>query len=120
MGNGLMAPPEESRVFVAIGMLQSEVSNLSDKFDELNQRTTDEQRKVHDIVVATSEAIRNLTRIIDEMKPLTDDYREKRAEKRGEERYKSWLYGLVASAGGLMVFILGKLWDAFTTRPPHP
>jgi len=74
---------------------------------------------VHDIVVAISEAVRNLTREVTEMKLLTEDYRERRAEKRGEEKYKNWLYGFVASIGGLMVFLLGKIWDFIMTRP-HP
>lgn len=110
---------DENRVYIAIGVLQSEVTTLSEKFDELAERSTEEHRKVHDIVVATSEAMRNLARDIAEMKPLTDDYRERRAEKRGEEKYKNWLYGFVASVGGLVVFILGKVWDVVSARP-HP
>lgn len=110
---------DEERVFRAIGALERQVSNLSERFDDLAERSSDEHRKVHDIVVATSEAMRNLARDVSEMKPLTDDYRERRAEKRGEEKYKSWLYGLVASIGGLVVFLLGKVWDIIVARP-HP
>lgn len=119
MGTALMAADEE-RVFTAIGRLEKGLSNLSEKFDRLDERTTEEHNTVRDIVTATSEAIRNLTATVGEMKPLTDDYRETRAEKRGEEKYKSWLYGFVASVGGLIVFILGKLWDRFAAAPPHP
>jgi hypothetical protein len=118
MSGALMAA-DENRVFVAIGVLQAEVENLRDDFKELKESTIEEHRKVHDIVVATSEAVRNLVRVVDEMKPLTDDYREKRAEKRGEERYKNWLYGLSASIGGFLVLVLSKTWDAISARP-HP
>ena len=118
--------PDAEKVYVAIGILKSEVSNLSDKIDGIQDRTTDEHRKVHDIVVATSDAMRNLVRTvddlkrsIDEMKPLTEDYREKRAEQRGEDRYKNWLYGLAASIGGLIVLVLSKAWDVVSARP-HP
>lgn len=118
MSGALMAA-DENRVFVAIGVLQAEVENLRDDFKELRESSVEEHRKVHDIVVATSEAVRNVVRIVDEMRPLTDDYREKRAEKRGEERYKNWLYGLAASIGGGAVVILSKVWDAVSARP-HP
>lgn len=111
MVSGALMAADENRVFVAIGVLQAEVENLRDDFKELKESALEEHRKVHDIVVATSEAVRNIVRIVDEMKPLTDDYREKRAERRGEERYKNWLYGLAASIGGFVVLILSKVWD---------
>lgn len=120
MSGALMAAAEENKVYVAIGVLQSEVENLRDDFKELKESTVEEHRKVHDIVVATSEAVRNLTRIVDEMKPLTEDYREKRAEKRGEEKYKNWLYGMAASIGGLIMLVLSKLWDLIASRPHLP
>jgi ribosomal protein S15P/S13E len=110
---------DEERAFEKLGALEVQVANLSIRIETLAERSSDEHRKVHDIVVATSEAMRNLTREVAEMKPLTEDYRERRAEKRGEEKYKNWLYGFVASVGGLMVFLLGKLWDLIAARP-HP
>ena len=120
MSGALMAAADENKVFVAIGVLQSEVENLRDDFKELKDGTVDEHRKVHDIVVATSEAVRNLTRVVEEMRPLTEDYREKRAEKRGEEKYKNWLYGMAASIGGLIMLVLSKLWDLVASRPHLP
>ncbi len=118
MGTQLM-PTDENRVFTAIGMMQGQLTNLSDKVDEYQAESTAEHRKVHQIVDALSEAMRNQTRMIEEMKPLTDDYREKRAEQRGEDRYKNWLYGLAASIGGFIVLILSKAWDVIAARP-HP
>lgn len=112
-------PQEESRIFVAIGILQAEVSNLRDDLQTFKEDSTEEHRKVHDIVVATSEAIRNITRIVDEMKPLTDDYRERRAELRGEDKYKNWLYGMAASIGGFVALVGKGLWDVMSSRP-HP
>jgi hypothetical protein len=136
MGNELM-PIEENRVFTAIGMLQSQVSNLADQLVEVSNKSTEEHRKVHDIVDAQSEAIRNLTRMVDEMKPhvesykmkamaieksivLTEDYRDRQSEQRGEDRYKNWLYGFAASIGGLIVLILSKAWDVIASRPHIP
>lgn len=118
MGNALM-PTDENRVFTAIGLVQGQLTSLSDKVDEYQTASTEEHRKVHQIVDALSEAMRNQTRLIEEMKPLTDDYRERRAEQRGEDRYKNWLYGLAASIGGLVVLILSKTWDVIAARP-HP
>lgn len=123
------------KLHAAVGSLRSEVKSLFDKFERLEETTITEQRKVHDIVVAQSEAVRNLDRDVREMKPVTDeyrlnrealekarklaeDYREERAEKRGEDKFKKWLYGLAASVGGLIAMILGKLFDKFTAGPP--
>jgi hypothetical protein len=136
MGRDLMAD-EESRVFEAIGELRRSVENLSDKIDAVDERSITEHRKVHDIVVATSEAVRNVARDVAEMKPpvedyrlkaaalseaveLADDYKEKRAEDRGAEKFKKWLYGLAASVGGLIAILAGKLIDWLMARPHIP
>jgi hypothetical protein len=140
MGRELM-PAEESRVFEAIGELRGELrkalENLANKIDGIDERTVTEQRKVHDIVVATSESVRILTRDVAELKPpvedyrlkaaalkeaveLTDDYKEERAEKRGEDRFKKWLYGFAASIGGLIAVMAGKLIDWLLARPHIP
>lgn len=126
MGTALMGP-DADKIFVAIGVLKAELSNLGEKFDDLHQRTTEEQRKVHDIVVATSESQRivvrtldNLQRLVDEMKPLTDDYREKRAEARGAARLAGWLYTAAAAAGGMIALGAGKVFDLISNRPHIP
>lgn len=108
MGSALMAADEE-RVFKAIGRLEEQVSALSERFDALATDSMKEHRKVHDIVLALSESNRNVARDVAEMKPLTDDYREKRAEARGAARLARWLYGLAAAAGGGIVFVLGEI-----------
>src|SRR5436190_16275319 len=77
MGNALM-PTDENRVFTLIGLVQGQLTSLSDKVDDFQQASTEEHRKVHNIVDALSEAVRNLVRIVEEMKPLIDDYRDKR------------------------------------------
>jgi chromosome segregation ATPase len=123
MSGALMAA-DESRVFAAIGSLETQIKHLSERFDALEERTTVEQNKVHDIVDATSEAVRNLTRLIAEMKPLTDDYRERRAEQRGEdrinERVSKYLYAAASAIGGIVVFAAGKIFDWLTKQPPPP
>lgn len=135
-----MPPSDIERLFTALGMLTSQVSTLSDEMSEWRSATTEEHRKVHDIVVASSESVRIIARDVAEMKPyveayklkasdidkaviLADDYQEERAERRGADKFKKWLYGLWAGGGALLVFVLGKLWDMITaagTRPPHP
>lgn len=133
---GTLMPSEDNKIFAALGSLQTQVSSLADKVDNFHAASTEEHRKVHDIVDATSEAVRNIARDVAEMKPhvesykhkaesidgavnLAHDYREERAERRGADKLKKWLYGLWASLGALLVFLLGKIWDALTIRP-HP
>lgn len=115
MGNELVSE-DVGKLHAAVGSLRTEVKNLLDKFEELKESTITEQRKVHDIVVAQSEAVRNLDRDIREMKPLTDDYRERRAEWRGAWKFVIALY---VSIGGLITLALGKLFDWITTLR-HP
>lgn len=151
MGTALVED-DVGKLHAAVGFLRSEVQNLLDKFedhrretsekiDALQRETVKEHREVYNIVAATSEAMRNVDREVQAMKPLTEeyrlkaaaldqarklaeDYREERAEKRGEEKFKKWLYGLAASVGGLIALILGKLFDRLTggtpPMPPHP
>lgn len=130
-------PTEEARVFVALGKLEERIAGLSDKIDGIDQRSTAEHRTVHDIVVATSESVRNLTRMVEDMKPpvedyrlkaaaiheaveLAGDYKEQRAEDRGAEKYRSWLYGIAASVGGLIAILFSKLIDYLLARPHIP
>jgi hypothetical protein len=100
----------------SIGALQADVRNLAKEVEKHKQDSTTEHRKVHDIVVATSEAIRNLTGIVSEMKPLTDDYREKRAEARGAKRL---LVAMYAFGGAGAVKALDWIVSLFPARP-HP
>lgn len=58
----------------------------------LEESSTREHRIVHDIVKATSDAVRTLDAKVDEMKPLTDDYRERRAEARGAAKLIHFMY----------------------------
>ena len=129
-----------ARLHAAVGFLRSEVQNLIDKFgelkdetatkiDDLHRETVKEHREVHNIVAATSEAMRNLDRDVREMKPhfedyrlkaaslnealeLSKDYRERRAEWRGAWKFVIALY---VSIGGLITLALGKLFDWLTT-----
>lgn len=136
MGTSLM-PAEENRVFALLGMLQNQMATLSENFDNFKNDTVEEQRKVHDIVVATNEAMRNIARDVSEMKPHVESYKMKaekldeaiqagkeykveKAEERGAEKFKKWIYGLVASASAFGAIMLGKLIDWITSRPHVP
>lgn len=116
-GGGLQVMSGElDHLSMAIGGLQAEVKILTRTVRDNQEASTDEHRKVHDIVVASCEAIRNLTKIVEEMKPLTDDYREKRAEGRGRTRM---IHALYVSGGGLMGALIARAMDIFSVKP-HP
>jgi hypothetical protein len=101
---------------VSIGRLQAGIENLAKTVGEHREESTREHRKVHDIVDAMSEGVRNLTHIVAEMKPLTDDYREKRAEARGAKRL---LVAMYAFGGAGAVKALDWIASLFPARP-HP
>lgn len=101
---------------VAIGELQAEMRILSERVRENQEITTAEHREVHDIVSAMSESVRIIVRDISEMKPLTEDYREKRAEARGAVRL---LYAVYAFVGGSIAIIGSKILEYIQSRP-HP
>jgi hypothetical protein len=100
----------------SVGELRADVRNLATTVRENNEATTREHRTVHDIVVATSESMRVLTARVEEMKPLTDDYREKRAEARGAAKFAIALW---VTLGGLITVGVSKFSDWITMRP-HP
>lgn len=102
---------------LVIGGLQTEIRLIAQEVRDNQITATDEHRKVHDIVVATSEAVRNLAADVAQMKPLTEDYREKRAEARGAARLVHWLY---VSGGGLVGAAAVRVMDVFGGKPPHP
>ena len=89
---------------------------LAQTVKENQEASTDEHRKVHDIVVATSEAVRNLAATVKEMKPLTDDYRERRAEARGAAHLAKVLY---VTFGGIAGAFASRALDWFSVKPPH-
>lgn len=100
----------------AIGALQAEIKSLSRTVHYNQETSTTEHRKVHDIVVATSEAVRNLAKTVSEMKPLTDDYREKRAEARGAAHLIKFLY---VTMGGIIGAAAARMMEFFSVKP-HP
>lgn len=102
---------------VAIGGLRADVSNLARIVHANQEASTDEHRKVHDIVVATSESVRNLAKEVAEMKPLTNDYRERRAEARGAARLIHLLY---VAGGGIAGAVTAQVMSIFGGKPPHP
>jgi len=134
---------DAERVYEAIGELREQVSNLSRKIDDRDARSTEEHRKVHDIIVAMSESTRIMARDVAEMKPhveaykmkaeklddavtTAEAYRVEKHEERGAEKYKKWMLGLFASGGALGAVGIGKLIDRWWPAvhlppgPPHP
>ena len=100
-----------------LGRIEEQIKTLFKKFETLEENSTREHRVVHDIVEATSDAVRTLTQKVDEMKPLTDDYREKRAEARGAARLVHLVYVV---AGGIAGAMAAQVMAIFGGKPPHP
>lgn len=126
-------PGELHELSVAIGSLQADVRTLSRTVRDNQEASSEEHRKVHDIVVATSEAVRNLAakvaemkpnndavpdlkNKVSEMKPLTDDYRERRAEDRGKQKLMHLLY---VAFGGIAGALTTWVMSLFSIKP-HP
>jgi len=95
-----------------LGRIDEQIKTLFKRFDDLQESSTREHRVVHDIVEATSDAVRTLTHKVDEMKPLTDDYREKRAEARGARKLITLLYVTFASIAGAVSSWLMQYFQA--------
>src|SRR5262245_18784476 len=103
-------PGELHELSVAIGQLNEGVKNLKETVRENQETSTREHREVHNIVVAMSESVRNIAKDVAEMKPLTEDYREKRAEARGAARL---LHAVYALGGGTVALIGGEILKMF-------
>lgn len=116
MGAVVIMATELDHLSMVIGGLQTKIDILTQTVMDNHETSTEEHRKVHDIVVAASEAVRNLTRIVAEMKLLTDDYRETRAERRSAKRVVTFLY---VTVGGIAGAFASKIVDFFTMKP-HP
>lgn len=101
---------ELHQLSVEIGGIKAELRHLRQLIEQTRDQSTEEHRKVHDIVAATSDAMRTLARTVAEMKPLTDDYREKRAEARGAARL---VRVFNAAAGGAVALILEQVVKLF-------
>ena len=108
---------ELHQLSVEIGALNANVENLTKLVEVARIESRDEHRKVHDIIDALSEAVRGLTATVKEMKPLTDDYREERAEKRGAKRFISSAYAL---GGAGIAVVVSKLAEWWLSIRPHP
>ena len=109
-------PGELHELSVAIGKLQNGMETLEETVRHNQEVATREHREVHNIVVAMSESVRNIAADVAEMKPLTEDYREKRAEARGAARFLKAGWAL---AGGSVAFAMGKAVEFFSSKP-HP
>lgn len=130
-------PEEVDRLAALIGEVKGGLDHLAREFENHKHQTVKEQREVHNIVVATSEAIRNLTRTVDEMKPLTDswrmkapvveemkplvdDYRTKRDQASGIAKFAVMLW---VTVGGAVVIVFNRITEAISSlisSRPHP
>lgn len=115
MGVSLMAG-EIDHLSHQLGRIEEQIKTLFKRIDSLEESSTREHRVVHDIVEATSDAVRTLADKVDEMKPLTDDYREKRAEARGAAKLIGALY---VTGGGIVGALVTHLLSYWGGRPPH-
>ena len=117
MGGSVMAEENDRlghQLGLQLGRIEEQIKTLFKLIASLEENSTREHRLVHDIVEATSDAVRTLTHIVNEMKPLTDDYREKRAEARGAAKLINLLY---VSCGGIAGAAAAWVMQYFQTKP---
>lgn len=123
-----------------LGMLQGQVSNLYEKIEETQKQAQEHQdenvkehRKVHEIVDASSEALRNLDATVKGMAPhvesykmsasdiaeameLAWDFREKRAENRGAMKILPYFVTVLSLIGGGVGFLISEAIKLYTHR----
>ena len=128
---------DANKIFQSLGDLQGQLRQLTASVIEGREESQREHRKVHDIVDAQSESIRNLARSVDEMKPhveglrlkgmqideaikLSKELHEERLEKRGADksadRMRAMLYGFCVAVGGIAGGVINWVFGA----RPHP
>jgi hypothetical protein len=128
---------ELHQISLEIGEMRSDIKNLVSAVRELKEDTTEEHRKVHIIVDATGESMRNVARDVAYMKPLVEDFRDKRAdiataideakdyrntkaEARGAKKLLIVFYSVF---GGFVAWALGRISEnlpAWMSARPHP
>ncbi len=108
-----MAEGDLHDVSSAIGRLEEGMRFLSRQVQVNQERTIEEHKLVYAIVTASAESIRVITATVAEMKALTDDYREKRAEARGAARL---IHAVYAAAGGTVAIIGSEAIRLFSHR----
>lgn len=105
---------ELHQLSVAIGSLNAQVENLTEFVRETREESRDEHREARENIDALSESVRVLTSAVKWMEPITEDYREKRAEARGARRLLSAVYVL---AGGSVAVVVSKIVEYFAAQP---
>lgn len=109
-------PGELNDISVAIGRLEEGMRFLAQQVHTNQETATAEHREVHIIVTAMAESVRIVAAKVEKMEPLTDDYREKRAESRGAARFVNAAYAL---CGGTVAMVASELVKAYRGIP-HP
>src|SRR3972149_12072654 len=89
--------PRTTSVDRELGELPGRLHALVQEFEKESDKQAIFRRDFHIGFDALSAAVRTLTDFMTTNKPLMDDYREHRAERRGSERIRKWL---LAPAGG--------------------
>jgi predicted RNase H-like nuclease (RuvC/YqgF family) len=111
---------EVHAISAAIGRLEAQMEMLSSSFSKSLEETRDEHRKVHDIVVATSESVRNLTKDLSKITPDIEEYRRNREQAKGAAKLAKALYvgfGVLTSVGAYKAF---EVFKDIMTAKAHP
>lgn len=100
--------PESYRLnvlLVSLAKLEERLGNQIEAFREEREYAQKHRHEMREVIAAMSQAVRTLTDRVEEMRPVVDDYRERRAEARGVFRLGHLAHMLgylaAAAAGGL-------------------
>ena len=121
-----MAHPKIS-VDRELGELGARLESLSVDFKEEREQAGNFRHDLRTVINSLTESVRVLTEDMKMTKPLMDDYREHRAERRGAAEVtaglKKWVAGAMISASGIFGAIINEIWKFLTHGggpTPHP
>ena len=112
-GQSLMAG-QLDEISLAIGRIESRMSNVEKTVQCLRVESRDEHRKVHEIIDALSESNRTLADTMKWVRPLVENYRTQQDEARGARKLLIFLYTV---GGGAAAMIGDRLISLFMSKP---
>lgn len=129
-------PEGDPGIRMLLGILMGQMQDMRHEYQEGREETQKEHRKVHDILDASGESMRNLTRDVAEIKPIVKDYelkaafindtivlakeyRYEKAERAGMRKLVGYLIGALSFIGGIVAFGVSELIKYAATHSTH-